>query len=140
MLQEIDAGRRWLKDDLWFELDDAQVMSVAFDSPHMMLLNQQDYPIRLCDGADISAFQSTEDYENPVGRTIKRPGIQVTKGFGCSTDHFNALVTSSLAPPDVAPAFASVVPAKRQKKTTTTGSKKNERDDDRIVMVKDCIS
>ena len=127
VLQEIDAGRRWLKDDLWFELDDAQVLSVVFDSPYIMLVNQQDYPIRLYEGADISAFKSTEDYENPVGRTTKRPGIQVTKGFGYSTGHFNALVTSSLAPPDVDPAFASVVPAKRQKKTTTTGSKKKRK-------------
>jgi hypothetical protein len=53
VLQEIDAGRRWLKDDLWFELDDAQLLSVAFDSPCMMLVNQKDYPIRLHDGADI---------------------------------------------------------------------------------------
>jgi hypothetical protein len=115
VLKEIYAGRRWLKDDLWFELDDAQVFSVAFDSPYMMLVNQKDYPIRLYDGAGISAFKSTEDYENPVGRTIKRPGIQVTKGFGCSTGHFNALVLSSLAPPDVAPVF------------TTTGSKKKRK-------------
>jgi hypothetical protein len=121
VLQEIDAGRRWLKDDLWFELDDAKVLSVVFDSPYMMLINQKEYPIRLYDGADICAFKSTEDYES------KRPGIQVTKGFGYSTGHFNALVTSPLAPPDVNPVFASVVPAKRQKKTTTAGSKKKRK-------------
>ena len=82
MLQEIDAGRRWLKDDLWFELDDdAKVLSVVFDSPYMMLINQKEYPIRLYDGETETTVALSGDDKLA---DLKRPSF--LDGFVISPD------------------------------------------------------
>ena len=121
VLKSIDANKHWLDEDLWFELDDVRVLSVAFDTPYMMVLNRNTYPIVLYDGAEICAFRSPENYEKPLGRQRKRPGIEITKGFGYSPGHFNALVTRPVLPAENAPVFAN---GPHETKKNTKGKRK----------------
>lgn len=85
-VRHLSEKHEYLPKRYWMELDDVQVLSLIFESPYLMLLRDENWPIRMYDGPKILHYRNVEEFSR------KYNGEPPCKGFAYGPGHFNALI------------------------------------------------
>ena len=92
VVMSLDNKIGFLDGPLWFNQGDCEILSLAFNCPHILIMTEQaERPIVLHDGSNTKSFTSPFEFTERMFSKLW-DGFVVTKGMAHSNGHFNALV------------------------------------------------